>query len=93
MNLFRSEEHARVWEAQHVGLQGEILPLERALALGHLYRQRPAPVDVHPSAGDRGVRSAYAVAGPDGGMVATEVIVERCGGECGPHAVILGEPT
>ena len=73
------------------GLAGGDLDPGAGVGLGHLYRQRPAPVDVHSSAGDRGVRSAYAVAGPDGGMVATEVIVAR--GGCGPHAVILGEPT
>jgi hypothetical protein len=51
MNLFRSEEHVRAWEAQHVGLQGEILTLERALALvTFIGKDRPQLTYTHPRA-------------------------------------------
>jgi hypothetical protein len=51
MNLFRSEEHARVWVAQHPGLQDEPLPLERAQAwVTFIGKDRPKFEYTHPRA-------------------------------------------
>ncbi|MFQ5693856.1 MAG: hypothetical protein ACE5IM_12530 [Nitrospinota bacterium] len=50
MNLFRSEEHAAAWQAEH-GLAGEILSLEQARAwIAFIGKDRLRADYVHPRA-------------------------------------------
>lgn len=51
MNLFRSEEHARTWERQHPGLEGQVLTLGQALAwITFVGKDRPRFEYTHPRA-------------------------------------------
>ncbi len=51
MNLFRSEEHARVWETGHSSAHGEVLTLAQALAwVTFIGKDRPNLGYTHPRA-------------------------------------------